>query len=90
MGIEFLHVAVPDISNETGLVFTSANGVKAFARLSDARSNPVYTVGRNTADEARTAGFTRIETAAGDVDDLVEILLKACGASERNFFVRTG
>lgn len=55
----------------------SANGVRAFECLSDLR--PIlYTVGRNTADEARRVGFTRIETAAGTVDDLVDILLKVC------------
>lgn len=78
MGIEYLDIVLPEIQPDTPLVFTSANGVKAFTRLSDARSNPVYTVGRNTADEARRAGFSRIETAAGTVDDLVDILLKAC------------
>lgn len=78
MSIEYLEVACPELHPDTPLVFTSANGVKAFSCLSDLRSNPVYTVGRNTADEARRVGFTSIETAAGTVDDLVDILLKVC------------
>lgn len=76
LAIEYLQ---PDFSAATQneiLVFTSANGVTAFAKGSDLRENPIYTVGRNTADAARQAGFTNVKTAAGSVDDLVEILLK--------------
>ncbi len=75
--IETTGTDLPDIKAGTPLIFTSSNGVKVLARRYEERSNPVYTVGRNTADEARRAGFTNIETAAGTVDDLVDILLKS-------------
>lgn len=89
LSIEYLHPPLPDIDEAVPLIFTSANGVKAFARHSGRRSNPVYTVGRNTADEARRAGFSSIQTAAGTVDDLVDILLKDCeGMTVEPLYVR--
>jgi uroporphyrinogen-III synthase len=78
LNIEFLDVSFENISEATPLVFTSGNGVRAFAHGCTQRTNPVYTVGRNTADEARQSGFTNIKTAAGTVDDLVDILPKDC------------
>lgn len=78
LSIEPLEADAPEITPETPIIFTSSNGVKAYGGLSAERGQPVYVVGRNTADEARRAGFTRIETAAGTADDLVEILLKSC------------
>ena len=39
------------------LLFTSANGVRAFARRQPERSAPVFAVGAATADAARAAGF---------------------------------
>ncbi len=74
--ISYSGESLPETSNDTPLVFTSANGVRAFARLSDERAHHVYTVGRNTADEARQAGFTNIDSAAGTVDDLAVLLTK--------------
>lgn len=89
LGIEYLDQPLPDIDGATPLIFTSANGVRAFARQSSQRANPVYTVGRNTADEARRAGFSTIKTAAGTVDDLVDILLKECeGMAVEPLYVR--
>lgn len=76
LGIEYVPADFPGITPNEVLVFTSANGVKAFARGADLRGNTVYTVGRNTADEAQRVGFTNVKTAAGTVDDLVDILLK--------------
>jgi uroporphyrinogen-III synthase len=59
------------------LIFTSANAVRAFAKKTALRSMPVYTVGRNTADEARLAGYTNVESASGTAEDLTELLLSA-------------
>jgi uroporphyrinogen-III synthase len=49
---------------------TSANGVRAFARRTDNRELPVFTVGPQTADAARHAGFERVECADGDASTL--------------------
>ncbi|HEV7693581.1 MAG TPA: uroporphyrinogen-III synthase [Hyphomonadaceae bacterium] len=52
------------------LAFTSANGVRAFARLSPRRDVPVFCVGARTADEARAVGFANVTSADGDVSAL--------------------
>jgi len=51
---------------------TSANGVRAFARRTDNRELPIFTVGPQTADAARRAGFEHIENADGDAATLAE------------------
>ncbi len=57
------------------LVFTSANGARVFARLSDERDLPVFTVGDASAAAARDAGFARVERAGGDVEDLARLII---------------
>ncbi|MBU6297108.1 MAG: uroporphyrinogen-III synthase [Alphaproteobacteria bacterium] len=49
------------------ILATSANGVRALARRTDRRDLPVFAVGPQTAQEARKAGFARVECANGDV-----------------------
>jgi uroporphyrinogen-III synthase len=66
--------ARPDLSGVQAVVFTSANGVRAFARASMERARPVFAVGAATAEAARGAGFARIESAGGDVDDLARLI----------------
>jgi uroporphyrinogen-III synthase len=64
----------PSLDGVTGLVFTSANGVRAFAALSAARDLQVYAVGDRTAAAARQAGFAQIQSADGDVEALVGLI----------------
>lgn len=64
---------LPDLSRVQGLLFTSANGVRAFASRSERRDLPVFAVGPATALEARRESFARIETAGGDVEKLAEL-----------------
>ncbi|MEQ9488802.1 MAG: uroporphyrinogen-III synthase [Alphaproteobacteria bacterium] len=61
---------VPDLTGVTGLVFTSANGVRAFVRAAPDRHIPVYAVGLQCAEAARAAGFSTVVTAGGDVEKL--------------------
>jgi uroporphyrinogen-III synthase len=56
------------------LLFTSANGVRAFARASDRRDLRVMAVGDATANAALAAGFARVESAGGDVEDLARLV----------------
>ena len=58
------------------LLATSANGPRAFARRDDRRYLPVYTVGDTSARAAAEAGFTRIESAAGEVQALARLVRK--------------
>ena len=72
--IETIDTAPPDLAGVQALLFTSANGARAFARASTARDLPVFAVGDATARSARAAGFARVESAAGAVDDLAALV----------------
>ena len=64
----------PEIPGETeGLLFTSANAVRVFARLSARRDLPALCVGAATAQAAREAGFTEVRSAEGDARALVRL-----------------
>jgi uroporphyrinogen-III synthase len=65
------------LAGATALAFTSANGVQAFSRLCGSRALPVFTVGRATALAAREAGFARVSSADGDVEDLACLIVAA-------------
>lgn len=56
------------------LAFTSLNGVRTFARLSARRDGPVFCVGDRTANAAREAGFADVQSADGDLGDLVGLI----------------
>jgi len=62
-----------DLDGVQALLFTSANGVRAFAEHSKRRDLKVLTVGEGSADAARAAGFTDVTAAAGDVDALAAL-----------------
>lgn len=66
--------AAPDLSGIAALVFTSPNGVDAFAALTRDRSLPAFTVGDATAERATAAGFAPVRSAAGAVGDLARLL----------------
>jgi uroporphyrinogen-III synthase len=59
-----------DFGGVRAILCTSANGVRALARASGERGVPVFAVGDATAHAAHAAGFDRVESAGGDVEDL--------------------
>lgn len=63
-----------DLAGVGALAFTSRNGVTAFAQASEERGLPVFAVGAATADLAAEAGFSRIESADGDVAALAALI----------------
>jgi len=65
--------AALDLAGVQAVLFTSANGVRAFARLTGDRALPAFAVGPATAEACREAGFARIETAGGDVASLAAL-----------------
>jgi len=69
-----LAVEPPPLEGVTGLLFTSANGVRTFAAKSDRRDIAAYAVGDRTATAARDAGFARVESAEGDVEALARLV----------------
>lgn len=66
-------VSLP-LEGVTALLFTSANGVRAFAAATPRRDITVYAVGPASATAARAAGFTQVEAAGGDVDRLAALV----------------
>ncbi len=63
-----------DLDGVRALLVTSANGIRAFAAQTDRRDLPVYAVGEASASAARTLGFGRVESAAGDVEALAALV----------------
>jgi uroporphyrinogen-III synthase len=55
-----------DLSGVQALLFTSANGVRAFAQASHDRNAPVLAVGEATARAARETGFADVRAGEGD------------------------
>ncbi|MEM8617944.1 MAG: uroporphyrinogen-III synthase [Pseudomonadota bacterium] len=71
---EDLAQGLPDLSGKD-LVFTSANGVRAFISRSSLRSVRAWCVGPATADAAREAGFTSVEQSSGNARDLANYIM---------------
>ena len=67
--------AMPDYARARGLVFTSANGVRAAQAPGRARDLPVYCVGAATAETARAAGFRDLRIGDGDAAALARRIL---------------
>ena len=63
-----------DLAGVQALLFTSANGARAFAELSPRRDIGVLAVGDATASAARELGFTAVESAGGDVQALARLV----------------
>ena len=76
--IEFLPPPALDLGDVQALLFTSANGVRAFAAASPERGLPAFAAGDATAREARAAGFLRIESAAGGARELAGLAAARC------------
>lgn len=81
MTVENLADEQPDLEGVQALLFTSANGVRAFAENSSVRQVMSFAVGNATARELRDAGFQRVESAGGDVDDLARLVAERCDPS---------
>jgi len=68
--------AAIDLDGVQALLFTSANGVRAFAAKSARRDLKVLTVGDGSATVAREAGFGDVIAAGGDVDTLADLVIR--------------
>ena len=62
------------LAGAQAVLFTSANGVRAFAAAGDRFELPAYCVGDASAATARIAGFRFVVSAAGDVADLATLV----------------
>ena len=72
--IAFRNQQPPRLDGVQALLFTSQNGVRAFAAASRSREMRVFTVGRSTADAAIAAGFGPVESADGDSTALATLV----------------
>src|SRR6266404_931753 len=73
MEVHYRTPATLALGGVLAVLCTSANGVRALARASGERGIPVFAVGDATALRARVEGFTAVESAGGNVDDLVRL-----------------
>ncbi|MEE3625865.1 uroporphyrinogen-III synthase [Nitrospirillum sp. BR 11752] len=80
--VDWLDGALPPADAVRAVLITSANGVRALARLNAPRTWPLYAVGDRTADVARGLGFTTVRSAAGDADALVRLVADEVPVSE--------
>ncbi|MCA1906837.1 MAG: uroporphyrinogen-III synthase [Magnetospirillum sp.] len=73
-----------------GILATSANGVRSLAAVLSDRSLPVWAVGDASARVARQLGYGRVESAGGDVDDLVALVKSRCLPDQGAFLHAAG
>jgi uroporphyrinogen-III synthase len=78
--IEPIDAALPAFD---ALAFTSANGVREFARRERRRDAPAFCVGGRTAEAAREAGFASVKSADGDVWTLARLILGELPAGQK-------
>ena len=65
--------AAPDLDGVQAVLFTSANGARAFAAAAARRDLPVLAVGEATAEAARLLGFGEVVSAGGAVEALAAL-----------------
>ena len=70
-----------------GVLFTSANAVRAFAEICPRRDLPAFCVGGRTAQTAQDAGFTDLCNANGHAADLRDLV---AGSHIRHLFYPRG
>lgn len=76
LDIEPVPEARVDADGAQGILVTSANGIRALARLHGDRTLPVWAVGDASATVARALGYVQVESAGGDVDTLAELVTR--------------
>jgi uroporphyrinogen-III synthase len=72
------------------LLFTSANGVRALARRTSLRDFAVFSVGSQTAEAAREAGFRDVRNADGNVETLATAVCAALKPKDGALLHATG
>jgi len=74
LGEDGAHILSPLLPGAQAVLFTSANGVRAFAAATARRDLSAYAVGDMTAAEARRAGFAATTSAGGNAEDLAALV----------------
>jgi len=73
MEVHYCVAPALDLATVQAILCTSANGVRALARVTGERGRPLLAVGEATASRARAEGFTSVASADGAVTDLVRL-----------------
>lgn len=67
--------ALPPLTKNDALAFTSVNGVRALMRRKiNCHTLPAFAVGTATAQALRQAGFAQVHEAGGDSDSLAQLI----------------
>ena len=77
LDISILEGSKLNCNDVAALAMTSANGVRAFSERSGRRDFAVYAVGDSTAWAAQQFGFSNVFSAAGNVSDLADLIIKS-------------
>jgi len=81
LAIRFLpqsaQILAPFLAGVQAVLFTSANGARAFAAATPQRDLRVFAVGDATAAVAHESGFDGVVSASGNVDDLAARVIAA-------------
>ena len=80
--VELPESRMPKPSELSGLVFTSANGVRTYATRRSDRHLPAWCVGPATAQAARDENFETVHESAGDAVDLAHFIARRSPPSE--------
>lgn len=75
--VESVNWQLPDIEPQAVLI-TSANAIPALKSSPLPREIALFAVGDKTAQELRAAGFTKVESAKGDVVALAQLVTNRC------------
>ncbi len=67
--------SLPSLKRVQGLLFTSANGVRAFCSVSQRRDLTAWCVGPATLAAAQAAGFANCQHGDGNSDDLGDLVI---------------
>lgn len=78
---------LPDMSLYSGVVFTSAQGARAYIQMNGPKLPVAYAVGEATAEEAASAA-AKVLSADGTADDLVSFIASTTPLPERLLHVR--
>ncbi|MEM9841879.1 MAG: uroporphyrinogen-III synthase [Pseudomonadota bacterium] len=76
-------IPIPAAEALSGIVFTSANGVRAYADRGGDFEPPAWCVGPATALAARQAGFATVKESAGDALDLARYIADQSAPAEK-------
>ncbi len=77
LGVKYTPGPELDFTGVQALLFTSANGVRAFCARSDERHLTALCVGDATGREALDVGFETVKSAGGDVEALAALVKDA-------------